>query len=842
MKKDIKRLIVKLNYIRKQKRLWQFFVGILSCIVIFITIYLLMIPAITLNADESYTLHLIDSYEASWKTKENGYTTSYDVKLHFTDTKGNILEGSDLTLEISPNSFEDDPYGFGYVPYTSATNTTPRGQDLIQAFDLYEYYNANGDKYVFDHAEVYINGVWQKLTGDGIRWHIWCQNSSSTTEPENKNYSWRGRYGTEESIYTITNDTEYKFVYKLVRYGIDKTVASLGADSGISFTLFNYTGDNDETGINNNGIYNYFTFRDSSRELDVKINSTIDGDGFYTDTRAYVENKLDSEGYPIFDCQGECATNPSLGYLFGSSTNPLGNNPEGVTEYTPTNTLLQKENIDGIDYYYYDSNRNAVDYDTDNDRFLVRNYVERSYTMTGYTNEADRYEFMPFNYLNDEIETKNNETTGRTYNYETSEIDHWYGMTMEFEFYMPANGKINGKDMIFSFTGDDDVWVFIDDVLVLDLGGTHGSVDGTINFATGVVEGYLNWNSVVGTTENGRRNTTNIYQAFTDANSTIDTKWNSTNTTFANYTKHTLKFFYLERGAAVANCKIKFNIPVLPSGSFSIQKQFEGTDNYNENYEFTLYDTTSGTSVPVANTKYTIGSTEYTTDANGCFALKTGEEAIFKLTNEHTYYVEETNTGEHAVSYECSFDGEECPTITKTNEFTIDPESSYQAVFTNKIKTYDLNVTKEVYGESSETFEFQISLSKSGNRIDIPDAPNSEYTVDHTTGTVTFSLKKGETITVKDIPVDTNVTLKETKHDGYNTIIKNGIETLAEGDTYTFTLTSNKDITVHNIPGVTLPETGSTGILNYLIIGMSLMLLSLKYGYKYCINLKEGDR
>ena len=93
----------------------------------------------------------------------------------------------------------------------------------------------------------------------------------------------------------------------------DRTVSSLDSDSGITFKIFNYDGDNDETGINNNGIYDYFTFRDSSRKIETKINDEIDGDGF-KENRAKVLPKLDSEGYPVFDCQGKCSNNPSLGY------------------------------------------------------------------------------------------------------------------------------------------------------------------------------------------------------------------------------------------------------------------------------------------------------------------------------------------------------------------------------------------------------------------------------------------------------------------------------------------------------------------------------------------------
>ena len=80
---------------------------------------------------------------------------------------------------------------------------------------------------------------------------------------------------------------------------------------------------------------------------------------------------------------------------------------------------------------------------------------------------------------------------GRTYEeiYGTTGIPNFYtGMKMEARFSQPKNGKLdNGDDMIFKFTGDDDMWVYIDDVLVLDVGGIHEPLSVTINFATGKV-------------------------------------------------------------------------------------------------------------------------------------------------------------------------------------------------------------------------------------------------------------------------------------------------------------------------------------------------------------------
>jgi len=842
MKKDIQLLIEKLKHAHKQKQIWKGIACILSCIAIFVTINLLVTPAITLNEPTAYTFSLRDNYSFDWKSS---VTTAYDLDLYFMDTNGNYIEGKDVTFEISANGHGDDPYGFGFIPYSDTTLKNFRGDNLISALEINRYTSSTGEIYEFDHAEVLVNDTWHRFNGESKRWHIWCQNASNSSLQTN--YGWRGEYGPNNTSYTIDSNTKYKFVYKEVRYGVKDSVESLGTGSGISFNIFNYSGDNSNVGdnnVNNNGVYNYFTFRGIPGDNNVAgiINPTLDADGFIDSARIKVEPTLDVNKNPVFDCRNtNGCSNFSLGYLFGSG----GPSTKGVTSYSANNTPLQINQDDG--YYYYDSNANAVDYDTQNNRFMVRNYAERSTNMSSYPGESTRTEFMPFNYWN-----PNNSSAGTIKEYAANQVDHWFGMTMEFGFYMPEDGKMNDEDMIFSFSGDDDVWVFIDNVLVLDLGGTHGAVDGTINFATGDVESYLNWGGTnakddaiaAGLTKTETYTLTNIYQMYTNAGATGDIEWNEDNNTYKNYSYHTLKFFYLERGGSVSNCKIRFNIPVLPSGTVSVQKQFLGEDEYNENHEFTIYDVTNGGATPVPNASYTIGNNIYQTNENGKFTLQKDQVAIFVLNNFHTYYVEETTPGAHAEFYSCTLNDATCPSVNQTGEFTINPDSTHRVVFKNKIKTFDLNVSKTVYSSSSdETFEFKLYLSKNDLPIDILDDINDpqKYVVDHQNGVVTFNLKKDENVTIKDIPIDTLATLQEVKHDGYNVIIKSGDILLANGDTYQFTMDSDKNITVHNTPGVVLPETGGSGILWYLLIGISLIAISIKFGYKYIFNMKEGE-
>ena len=139
-----------------------------------------------------------------------------------------------------------------------------------------------------------------------------------------------------------------------------------------------------------------------------------------------------------------------------------------------------------------------------------------------------------------------------------------YGCGTEFDinFYMTNNGKLsNGDDIAFNFSGDDDVWVYVDGVRVLDLGGAHSVSSGTINFSDMMV--YYK------TAANATDNVTKCKEKWSvepEYVKTVSLKdlFEANGATFSNTdasTQHTLQMFYLERGEGESNCSISFNLP-----------------------------------------------------------------------------------------------------------------------------------------------------------------------------------------------------------------------------------------------------------------------------------------
>lgn len=242
--------------------------------------------------------------------------------------------------------------------------------------------------------------------------------------------------------------------------------------------------------------------------------------------------------------------------------------------------------------------------------------------------------------------------------------DYHFGMNATIPFTMTSDGKMktgdpNSEDITFSFSGDDDVWIFIDGQLVLDLGGIHNRVDATLNFAENtwkLFKSDLNTYNREVSDVNGSPVSGKIFN-----DDTGNGKINQDRVTFAAKDSHDLTVFYLERGAGSSNCKIQFNLPM--KDTVSVQKQVSETDSAGlklsddtltsinaRDYEFTLYKDGK----PVQNTNYNLlnADGQYvqtgSTDKNGHFKIKNKQTAKFvgEIGTDTSYYIVENTLGD----------------------------------------------------------------------------------------------------------------------------------------------------------------------------------------------------
>ena len=308
--------------------------------------------------------------------------------------------------------------------------------------------------------------------------------------------------------------------------------------------------------------------------------------------------------------------------------------------YTGLNHLFR---LDNEGYYYYNSADNYAYFNPKNDN---KNFTVYADSVAKGT--ADNLgDFMPFDDKDENI--KNDKG------------NFYFSMNVGFNFTQPTDGEINNKPMVFSFSGDDDVWVFIDGKLVLDIGGIHDAISGTIDFSTG--------KAVVQTgtkTGNAQYDGGLNYALATDGdmiqNTVVDFKDIfgqsnlNENGTFEAGTTHRLEFFYLERGAGESNCSLRFNLQPQASQTITVAKEITNTDKaqYSDvEFDFKLYlEDNAGTGtyhVIPEGTTYTIkeGNIEVgtgTVGANGIFKLKHGQSAVFSnISSKLKYKVEEVS-------------------------------------------------------------------------------------------------------------------------------------------------------------------------------------------------------
>lgn len=339
-------------------------------------------------------------------------------------------------------------------------------------------------------------------------------------------------------------------------------------------------------------------------------------------------------------------------------------------------------------YYELNSDKNAVYFvngdGASNAQMLIADLPAGYVGYSGTTNSVTG--FAPFNSLNTSSASgylKSGTTTNTTAN--TTDVypivssnntnststqngmKYGFGMVTNVNFQMTDNGlDAKNQPITFEFSGDDDVWVYVDGFLVLDIGGTHDAIKGTINFATGAVTLSSSYGKVGDQAVDKELSGCDSLSA-TLSQTNLYTALGITLTGFAASGNHTLTIYYMDRGQGRTNCLIKFNLPQRDSVSVTkrIAETYSGTTTVipadvmaplnNIDFSFTAYKKvktdTDYTIVP--NKSYSIYDESNTlvgtgsTDNNGGFTLKNGQTATFKnisLDEQVSYYILENTS------------------------------------------------------------------------------------------------------------------------------------------------------------------------------------------------------
>lgn len=450
-------------------------------------------------------------------------------------------------------------------------------------------------------------------------------------------------------------------------------------------------------------------------------------------------------------------------------------------------------NDKGVSTYSFDSAKNTVYYDYDNKKIVRKDDLK-----IHDASKENSIGYFPFNSTDPNPSAKGN-------------LNYGFGTQFTIPFTVTETGKnVDGSDMEFNFTGDDDVWVYIDGALVLDMGGAHNKAEGKINFATQeatITTGTSNAKLGNSLTVGGRT------PAEPNGNTTVKfenimvKKSGSKPVTLDKYMKesgkvHELKMYYMERGMWNSNMSISYSFVPLPSGltlsktldttdvNAGLKNAVQGLDNFDfkiqtknlrkgeanysdvENLGYTLYDYDDRTfpgqeakdSTATFSSSYFASDFINTKDKNNSSAFYAGTgfqitESIpqgTKLqydTSKTRWGVYDSVTSRAAIKTEpgtvATFD------MGDANSSEMDVVNRY-VNFVNTPKVGSLSVEKKYEGDAlkDKTFGFTVKVDLTGG--DYYDSYKLEYTGSQNNGTTDenghFTLKAGEKVTFEGIP------------------------------------------------------------------------------------------
>ncbi len=340
-----------------------------------------------------------------------------------------------------------------------------------------------------------------------------------------------------------SNETATKnFKAHLINYNDNRSTlnSALSTAYGSSFSNTLYFGDFNQS----SGIKQSYSGLNGYKEWN-NLAQRADGKSYYASVWGLTGSKL---LYPARSIA-------TYGKLLGSDNKTV--HPLFDYDGALTNSSIASAVYKDLDFPFYESEFNGIttySYDsiTDKNRRYddtTGNFKKSSAYETGQDTDSVQYTgYFPFGGNGDRYSNCG------------------FGTEFDIDFYMTDSGKLTGddgtsQDISFNFSGDDDVWVYIDGVLALDLGGDHKISAGSINFSDMKV-----YYKAAAEGTSAIDSTTESYSTSTDHVNVIDLAelFGANGVTFDNTdpsTMHTLQMFYMERGLYQSNCSISFNLP-----------------------------------------------------------------------------------------------------------------------------------------------------------------------------------------------------------------------------------------------------------------------------------------
>ena len=443
---------------------------------------------------------------------------------------------------------------------------------------------------------------------------------------------------------------------------------------------------------------------------DIKGPYTVDG--VSGGIKQNLLNRVLTEGYPV------TVGGTSLKTLFTGGTN------------VNVNHLFLQSSFNADGSYEYSSFKNYAHLE-DNGDFTV-------YDALGTPSEENRPyfqrgNFMPYNSISasgvsknknlyDESGNKLSDTDpayGKTLYKTQGTNDYWFGMYVEADFNQPSNGKLtNGSDMVYEFNGDDDLWVYVDGVLMLDIGGIHDAHSGSINFATG----NITYDSVSGTTIKEQFHAAGV---FPDGSPWDDSKVSEyfNGNTLKYISSHNFKMFYMERGAGASNLKMKFNLEVIPTYEVNFNKvdtqgvalpgaEFEIRDDSDNSRVYNVTsDSDGGVSVRLHEGTYTMTETQAPTGylaASGTWKIKVNTDGTYTIKKNGQEIAKDSNNVYKIVNKGQHEDAEANLTTSKTVKVTDYNKREYEI-------TLGASTSGREAGTEAKAASVVLALDRSGS-------------------------------------------------------------------------------------------------------------------------------